>query len=454
MRALQLLPDGEMLLPESGDSPPPAQSPRPVARVWRGEARAGEVELRKRERRYRTQEASLFTAGFLIVLGLAGIVGGTHDAIVVPTLGGRLTGTLLATAGLVTAFGGASLLVLAWEDARYVPAFVGAIVAALTLVMLMVAALLGSAPLPAIAVTFYVAFFCFLICAQLARPGFPVVARYMRKRGLKRLGSLALGGGAVLVVGQFLYESLYVPSNATPSITVKTSLTKGRPVGGMIPLTAKIQLKNPTEQEVHILGSLYQVRTAKVERATPPPEEKPPSDAVARRWQRALVHKSRVRSNARERLTTVVERGQAVAVGTFLEPDAELDRELVVLAPRGSDLARLSVRLVVARRRFRAVKPKQLKFVQTGNTRVIVEVDAIDDPSWIHEVTRSQRYVHVVSSFETSHLPGCSRSFLISYIDNSNKPRYKGACRRGARHMLEYYGITYADATAEVQLAH
>ncbi len=425
---------------------------RKISEVW---GRAGrdkrrqQRDLRRSLRRYRAHEAAPLVATFFVALGLTGFVIGAHDALFVPTLGARLSGTALALAGLVTAVGGASLLLVGWAG-RYVIAFVGGVVATLTLVVMVLAAVVNGDPSVWTVLAGYLAAAAVWSCFLLARRGGAALVSFIRKHGYRTATSLAVGG-ALAFAGQFLYETLYVPTTATPTVSLQAELKEGTAHGGRVPLATTIRLMNPTPNSVNVLGSFWVVEVSRATRVTPPAAGR--LDRVEGKWERMLATQGRIRGYARLTDTVVVDHGNLGQAGTFLEPGEEIQRRFVVLAPRVGDVATLSVHLVVARRRFQTPKPYSPAIEQVPGQRFINTVTQIEDPSLIHRVTRSKRYIHGVVPVKPRRLAACEPQGLhFVYIDNDAATDLDKTCALDSARLDTHYGMTVAETVSELAL--
>lgn len=413
---------------------------------------------RKRDRkrsvaRYRATAGSPFIAGFLLILGSMGVLMGGHDALLLPTLLPRLGGLLLCLAGLAVAVGGGSLFLVGWPG-RYVLAFVGAVVGAASLLMLVVAALVNGDPSAWTLIAFYMLIICLACCFALARRGWTVVSSWLLDNGPKILGSVA-AGGVLALVGQLLYSSVYVPSAATPGVSVRASLALARPIGkNRMALDATIALKNFTKNEVNVLGGYYAVRLSRLLRSQPPPENRRVSQKQAIRWAETLQARQPVRGYATRQAQVVAERGLVAAPGTFLAPGEEIRRTFVVAIPRRRSIASLVVELAVARRRFEVPVPDAPSISQADHTRVTTETAGIEDLSWVHKVTRSARYIHTVSAFEISALPHCPGVSLVAWIDGQESVNPAGVCAtvqgRIVRRLADHYGVISTGTSTEI----
>jgi hypothetical protein len=457
--AQRLLPDSDLLLRDAAPKRLLGVQLRGLSAEWGDDPAGKRAELRKRKkslRRFRAQAASPAIALFLAVLGAAAIVVGGHDALFASAFGLRLTGALMAVVGVACAFGGVSLPFVGWAG-RYVAAFVGGLAATAMLVVLLAVAMVNR-DAPALAgVVAYLLLAAVGCCIALARRGATVVSRFVAMHWRKALSSIA-AGGAILGLAQVLFTSVYLPTAGTPSVSMAATLEPAGMVGDRMALNATVQVKNSSQNTVNILGSYYTVRTTGLAAATPVPEATQLPESTRNAMQRRLYADQPVRGWAAERDHGVAERGGLTAPGWFLEPGEKIERHLVVVVPPDAHLATLHVSVALARRRFDVSTPFSATIDQRGGRRVVIQAAKIEDPSWIHRLTRSPRYIHTVSPFEASSLPDCApNTILIAWIDGDEFTDDSTPCRAASTRLssrfTDYYGLTWSETSAQAAVA-
>ena len=420
-----------------------------VAEAWpeedRKSRRRREVQ-RHAHGLYRTTRASGLVAAFLVGLGLLAGYVGVHDALVSSTLSLRLSGITLVVAGLFVTGCGGALLARYWPH-RYTAGFLGSAVALVLLITVWLTALAGGdAPLTTLFVGGYLIVAALTACVMLWRRGHLAVAEFFRKGGAARVSAIVLGSTAIALL-QFLYASVYVPSTAQPTVNVTASIEPGRPSHGRRPVTFAFTLKNPTSHSVNILAGSYELdgldgRRGGARESLGDPE-------LAAEWAPYVNYSGRLRMDADETAPHVVEIGNVVTPGTFIEPGEQLDRKVVVYAPPRFRTFRGRIDLVVSRRRFE----EQLDFgadISGGERPRLEAKQRIEDPSLLHDVTRGERWIHAVRSLDAEPLAGCLPTALVVYVDNEERTdAMNGACSERADELRKHYGISGAEILVE-----
>jgi hypothetical protein len=198
-------------------------------------------------------------------------------------------------------------------------------------------------------------------------------------------------------------------------------------------MSATIRLRNPTDHPVTVVGALYLVQ---VHRTAP-----------ARPKQSPVMASGRQRRYAVDKGSRVVDRGPALKPGSILEAGEEVARHFVSFAPPGYNGASLRVDLALARPRL---KQEGLTTTHPRAHDVWHLTGKIDDSSWLHAVTRSGRYTHVVNA--PADELGCNPPVeVVAYVDGRREADSHRWCDE-PRRMDEHYGIRVEQFSAETRL--
>ena len=448
---LGVLPRDDLLLNATPVPRPLDVGTHRVEEVWTAAAihdRAQRPSWKKSARKYASTQGSTWTAVLLLVAGLGALAVGLHDAAAALSgLGVRLAGLLLAISGLAMLIG-ATALFRQWPS-RYEFGFLGSAVCTAMFAVLIISAVVGGDAPGWTLLLGYAAVLPVLASAHLWRWGGLALTRLMATRGEKIVGSVLLGGTVATLV-QVLYSSVYVPATANPSVSAESKLvasgTMAPPSGGAkadrrVMLTASVDLSNPSDQPVTILGAPYVV-IARHLRAF----DGTKADAKTEQ----LGGGSRRRERAEQDEALVVEDGNVVEPGMVLEGGEKTTRQFVVFAPTGYTVASFRVDLAVARQRYK--REDGLITQRFGNPKRITVTSAhISDPSWLHRITRSRRYVHVASSAGGDlGCKGTSR-VIAAYIDGSSDSTRFRPCSDQSR-IDQHYGIAYKHVMVETRM--
>lgn len=426
------------------------ESLRRVGDVWTEQTLAEREHKRGRRgraRKYATMQGSYLIAAFLILCGAGALVLGVHDAVVpVSGLGGRLAGVSVAIAGTVMALGGVGLL-STWAS-RYALGFLGSVTCTITLLAISVSAVVGGDPqwLTLIAALYLIPMAVACLAALWKRGGL-VVGNVLATRGQKVLGSVILGG-TVATLAQVLYTSVYLPSTVMPTLSREAEITPAGVVNlgdardhRRLALSAKVKLRNPSKQAVTVLGAFYVVHLFRAA----------PAEPKNTRERHTAAGVEREAEFAQEKRSLVVERGKVLESGSSLEEGEEVNKRFVVLAPVSYTHASLRVDVALVRRRYR----------RQGNLSVHRHREAagiqhsvakIEDPAWLHLLTRSPRYVHVIHAPGTE--VGCRDHVEIAaYVndDRASDDRNHQWCPEPGR-LEEHYGVTREQVWSETPL--
>jgi nucleoside-diphosphate-sugar epimerase len=427
----QKLPRKTMLLPESERSQALGLPLTRMETVWTESARAARGEQAKRRRSrlsYAALPGSPWIAGFVGTCGVATLGIGLGDLFIPGvTLSGRIAALTLAIAGAVMILGAVALFTR-WPS-RYVLAFLASIACTVTATALLAASILnGDPPVWTVLGCAYLliplSVWC---CVRLWRRGGLVVKDILATRGERMLGSVILGG-TIVTLGQLLYSAAYLPATATPAVSGDVLLTGEKMPSGV--LQATVKLRNASDQPVVILASPFVVDV-----------RKRPAEGVA-------AGEGTVGTpTARKTATAIVDRDEAFARDTPLEPGQEVIRRIVVAVPRdGYAVASIYVDVVLARKRYRAKTTPARRDLNDGVTGSNAR---IDDPSLLHRVTRSPRYLHVIHS--ATALPCPDEPRIVAYVDGRDITTRARWCA-GSDRIDEHYGLAHEWFSAQAPI--
>jgi len=397
-----------------------------IGDVWTVRARKARSEQAKWRRSalsYSVMAGAPWIACFLGICGVATLGLGLGDLFVTSVgFAGRIAALTLTLVGAVMVFGAVALF-KRWPS-RYALTFLASVVCALPLLTLWVAAIVNRDPPPLTLLFFYPILGAIWCCTRLWRRGGLVVRDVLATRGERMLGSVILGG-TIVTLAQLLYSAAYLPASATPSVSGEASLTADKMPNGI--LQATVKLRNPTDHPVVVLASPSVV------------------DFHKRRVQAAGTAGAAETSRLRQPAPVVID---TFHPWTSLERGQELTRRFTVPAPTdGHTIAGIRIDVALARSRYRAkVTPPTKRELGGGVTESVVQ---IDDPSLVHRVTRSPRFIHVVHARGT--LPCPHHTSIAAYVDGSHDTARGEWCADRDR-IDAYYGLRYEQFSAETPI--
>lgn len=443
------LPAEDLLLCEDG---PPAAVlgvfTRAVPDVWTDAALAERPRRRKQaldRMNYRIPKWAGALASWLGMLGLVVLAVGVHDLLVVPTLGAGLVSLCLVLVGLFAIVGGIGLSVSHWQP-RYAIAFLACVVMTALLAGLTVATWVnGDSPglwvlWVLLAAPLIVG--CLLIW-QLVKPE---VVDFMQTSA--RLAGSVLAAGVAVALIPFLYSEIYVPRAATPTVNVEVALEPTGTVGGMRGVEVALTLKNDSDHTVNVLAGTYRLVGTKVERAG-----KRSADRVARdRLIDKLMDGDPVRGAAQRVGRRLLDRGILMRPGVFLEPEEKIEHRFVVHVPAGLDVLSLETQLYAARHRFRDIAFTAVGVKETQKGPLAMLAAQIADPSLLQDMIRANHYVHVMYAVDRPVPSPCGPLDFAVYIDDEFDADRDSMCSRLPIRKDSHYGLTYTEASTELQL--
>jgi hypothetical protein len=452
--ARALLPERDVLLrPDPPGGTLLGAPVRPPTEVWDRRARSQRALRGKRTRHariYRLPPWSAYVVVVLVLLGAGAFGVGLHDVLTVPTLGARLVSLGLLLAGAFAVIGGLGLYVTSWAPRYAVALLAGGVMFAVVLGMLAATLINGDVAWWWIAWA-YVAIFVFVACYLLLQRGGLAVADFMRT-SVKVTGSL-VAAGVVVGVLQFVYSSVYVPTVASPAVNADMRLEPGPMVRGLRTVNVVVTMRNVSSQPVNVLGGTYALEGSRVVHARSRSGSGSKRGRLAD-WERQLQAGAPIESAAERTAWARLDRGPVVDAGIFLEPDEEIERRFVAHVPRRVEVLTARVDLALARRRFRSFETPTVRVQSTGSGAVADYVGKIDDPSLLHELIRTDRYVHVAHALDGTVPSRCGPSLMVAYIDDKPVTNLAEAgCPDFERRKAEHYGVVFSGATTEVHLA-
>jgi hypothetical protein len=454
MSTMRALPSDDLLLDGAGPETLEV-TPRNVGAVWDADGHRRRRDLPKLGRgaqAYARLRTTYPIALFLGVFGLLATGFGVHDLLAPSGLGPKLAALILLLGGGTMLFG-AAVLVTRWRS-RYAFAFLGSLVAiVIALVVPMSAALSGDGPWLVFLAACYVLAAAIACAMSLARLGGLDVFNFLTTRGLKVLGSVLLGGTIAALV-QVLYSSVYVPSTVTPRISAEVAFKPGaaRRIGRgdearqLVPVTLTVRLRNASAEPLVVLAGPYAVYASRhvprrhgwrrVATSVDPP--------------RLLQVAPRRELYARPSQRTLVAYGTLLGRGTLLEPGEQVTRHIsVLLAPRW-DAASIRGDFVLARRRYEGTGPWKVNKQSVQGVAVRDVTSQIDDPPWLHRLTRSERHLHVQEA-KGYVLPCPGGPAVRAYISSDELPGDVPECDDRGR-LEQHYGISYDTFSDETLL--
>jgi hypothetical protein len=415
----QLPAEDLLLCPEGPPTDVLGVAPRAVSDVWTAEALAQRPRLRKQALdrvNYRIPKWAGALIGWLAVLGVIVLMVGVHDLLVVPTLGAGLVSLCLALVGLFAIVGAAGLSVTRWQS-RYAVAFMACVVMVALFAGLAVATWV-SGDSPGLWVLWMVLAAPLVAgCLLIWELGKTEILDFARNSA--RVAGSVLAAGVAVALIPFLYSEIYVPRAATPTVNVEVALEPTGIVDGMRGVDVTVTLKNDSDHTV-------------IDR---------------------LLDGDPVRGAARRMGRQLLDRGILIRPGVFLEPEEKIEHGFVVHVPPGLDVVSLETQLYAARHRFRDIAFTDGDVEETRRGPLAMLAAQIADPSLLQEMIRAKHYVHVMYAVDRPVPSPCGHLNFVAYIDDELEADRRSMCSGLPIRKDSHYGLTYTEASTELQLA-
>jgi hypothetical protein len=337
-----------------------------------------------------TAAASIYAlAVFFLILGVASIVVGAHDAALAqPTLGETAASALLLVGGILLVVAGASLDRLIrcdpWKNRKRPPCHPTVLVACLLTILFGVYVLFSGLGTPAQQRWAVVAMALLIIGA--AALGLVLFGREVELT-LPRVGTavaLTLLGTAI-GAWEFWYQHQYVPAHAGGAVSLKVQLTRAGGQGAFYVVRATVDYQAIGGKSVAAVGSVYSLTGSRVVRC--------PRSATVKQVQGAfkgaLLDPQRIRfmADVLEQPPSVLAAGKFVADGKRLDPDVPADREFVFLVPKHRyQLLRFRAQLFAVPASVPLSHRMRPKYTTFSGDNELYGYWRIDDDSWLHDL--------------------------------------------------------------------
>ncbi len=403
----------------------------------------------------------MVAGSFLLLVGAGGLVLGFHDTFNAEDPQSRLLGfvILLASALLVVGF-----VVAFWLDRPWARRY--------TAVASIVAASIGVSFLVARARSGDSSTLTFLWVAILIGGLLSFVLVFRPREWRKLSTKEVLSGvapvvsvGTLLTAAQFYYNAFYVPQQKAPALTVSVDLEPAGSDGDMAVLTGTVRAVNATDTRVRILGSLYTVSGTRL--ADRPARERGFADELPRPAitpEAAPSSASRVaRRYSDERQIESIQADDIVGDNFVFEPSEEVTRRFVAQVPRREvDLVRLNAEFIVARASRLKLEGnvnypfgrRLVNFQDPRGTEGIVSTQAIEETSWVRDLTRGDRLMKSVWVVRQER-PAKSTVFplLAASIDRENRIPEDPKQDFYLERLAEFYGVASTATSTELILS-
>jgi hypothetical protein len=337
-----------------------------------------------------TAAASIYAlAVFFLILGVASIVVGAHDAALTqPTLGVTAAGALLLVGGILLLVAAASLDRLvrraSWTLHKRPPCNPTVLVACLVTILFGVYVLFSGLGTPA--QQRYVVVAVALVIIGAAALGLVLFGREVELT-LPRVGAavaLALLG-TTLGAWEFWYQNQYVPAHAGGAVSLKVGLTRVGAKGPFDVIRATVDYEAIGGKSVSAVGSVYSLTGSRVVRC--------PRSATVQQVQGAfkgaLLDPQRIRfmADVVEQPPAVLAAGKFVADGKRLDPNVPADREFVFLVPQHRyQLLRFRAQLFAIPASVPLSHRMRPKYSTFPGDNELYGYWRIDDDSWLHDL--------------------------------------------------------------------
>lgn len=240
-----------------------------------------------------------------------------------------------------------------------------------------------------------------------------------------------------------------MPRAATPTVNVEVALEPTGIVDGMRGVEVAVTLKNDSDHTVNVLAGSYRLLGTEVE-----PAAQRSADPVDReRLIDRLLDGDPVRGAARRVGRRLLDRGILIRPGVFLEPREKIEHGFVVHVPPGLDVVSLETQIYAARHRFRGIAFTDGDVEETRKGPLAMLVAQIADPSLLQEMIRAKHYVHVMYAVDRPVPSPCGHVAFVAYIDDEFDADRDSMCSGFPIRKDRHYGLTYTEASTELQLA-
>lgn len=294
---------------------------------------------------------------------------------------------------------------------------------------------------------------CLVGAAAMAREGRLALTGLARRT---LLIALSLASASLVAVTQLWQEAVYLPSKLSPHLTLMTSL---EPIGrrrNLDVLKATIHVKNPGDLKVRAIGSFYSLVGERIQ-----PARLAYGDFLTQIEKSALTEfaeRPAVSRSYQPTEPTVLEFGELLPPTWYFDSDEEYSTTRTLYVPRGEhERVRLFVWLAVANGDALVLEDERPKpAIQDGKNgeRWVVTVRNLEETSWLHELTRGDRFV--LSYVQVGpKKKGAVESLPAfgAYIDREGRLSAKPGEDDYNKQMNKIYGLSSTFSTAELSTA-
>jgi hypothetical protein len=249
------------------------------------------------------------------------------------------------------------------------------------------------------------------------------------------IGAAATILAAIIVVTQAWYSSQYLPSTATPVLSIKSKLSPPRPHRiGLAATTAQVEIKNTGKAPVTVLTSMYEITGTPI--TTPrqvtayPDTERVQHGAIGNN----LGPSARYSTFSLYGSARLIQFGQLVFNQAWLEPDESTTATLIAYFPQGKfDLLRLTTDIAFVREDRIAVGDDSSVNTETltPNSRLVKGCEGhnvyltlwpVEQGSLFHWLTESDREVVIALVIGPAGKPSTAAKEVNSNIDGPWSP--------------------------------
>ena len=399
----------------------------------------------KAARAYRMPAWVVAFAIALLLLGAAETPLGAQMVLAAPTLSEKVSGGFLLLAGLLAALGGAALLRTTMR-ARYMVAVVSGMIACLGLAVWVFFSvlLIPDAHLWPQIVAGYLTVFVLApltwLTVRRAKLGFRT---YLKTPGRAKL-SITVFVTVLLGLAQFVYFNIYVPSTRRAGVGVTATAKAGQASKDGRLLTVNVAMRNFSEGQVFVLGSIVRVTGLRDAAAGWPSRGEDVVRRLPAENSEAMTYMSKVTSRR------AIADGTLAHFGSFLSPGETIRRQYVLTVPSQFTRARVSVVASVLRYDGRELVEGVDARIVSSDQSFVATTRKLREESWLARLTHRRRYVHSLRPLKDKSIPGCFAGRLqLSYVDHDRSVDERDpGC--GGTGVESEYDLLVVDTSTEV----
>ena len=332
-------------------------------------------------------------SAFLVLLGVAALVIGGHDAALSrANFGVSAVSVVLLGTGVVLLIAAVQLVEISrkknWTENQHPPCKLPVIIAFLLTILLAIYVFLSGIQTPGaqrpIVVTVAVVL---IIVGALGLRFFGRDARVT----IPRIGTIALGViGTIFAAWQFWYQNQYAPAHAGQAVALSATINRVGEQPAFDVIKASVSYEDTGGRSVSVIGSTYSLTGSRVVRC----QRTASTKYVQSDFKGLLPDPQRIRfmADAWEiRPATVLAAGRFVGDGKRLDPNVSASRDFIFLVPRHRyQLLRFRTQLFAVPGSVQISQRTPPTYTPLPGSNDMFGFWHVDDNSWLHDLVNGR----------------------------------------------------------------